>query len=175
MLVELVGADTAAKAHVAAIVRCAIDAFVALGVKRIEDVCNARRLWLLETLSAEMLTRRGLPGFPLEGARNELAPPFALTPRDRVLLQFGCNVWVGKESTPMAADPEGTFWVFIDAIDVEKRAARDSCMSGMSLEAIAFHELLHLSGDWKPDGVLRQNWAGGEAIERALAGLAPQG
>src|SRR5579872_2002663 len=150
--VDLVGATTEPKQRVADAVLRAIDNFSDLGIKRVADVCNARRGWLLATLSPDVLARRGLGSMCMEAAREELAGPFLLTLPESIVLRFDRDVWPERPLTPMSAWGN-EFSVFMDAIDPQHLRPRHL---NMSLAVTAFHELLHLAGDWAPDGDLRQ-------------------
>ena len=58
-------------------------------------------------------------------------------------------------------------YVHSDAIDAASLKSRHIAESA---EEVTIHELLHVCGDVRNDGVVRHNWAGTTAIRRLLWG-----
>lgn len=162
-------------------VKAALLECLGLGRTEVELVCNEereRRLLLYRAFPPTDIPEPTMPNITAAVAVGELTPPFALIdPPDPIVVDFGyARLW---QLDPARADDRAAMavtiadlrlCVFIDAIDVARLRQR---YGDAPLRGIVFHEFLHLCGDASrngaPDGVLRHNLAGADAIKARLA------
>lgn len=181
--VRIEGDRTPDKKRIAAAVKDAVDRFLSLDLSRVQDACNVRRDQLLQAVAPYrdddlLVALVGLQNTTARRARQELARPFTLVPAPQpITITFRYD---SHPDAPNAAafvrphDPHcvGVMFVLADNIDAVALCARDV---RLPLVDVAFHEMLHLSGDAVTkleDGVARHQYAGTEVIRRLL-GMPP--
>ena len=166
-----------------AVTKEALEECLDLGRAEVERVCNderERRLLVYGRLRptdvAEPTMR--MDNIKAQDAIAELTPPFALVdPPDPIVVDFGYarlrQLDPNRENDlpAMAVTiADLRLCVFTDAIDVARLRQR---RGDAPLRDIVFHEFLHLCGDASrngaPDGILRHNLAGADAIKARLA------
>jgi hypothetical protein len=181
-MVRVEGDNTPDKSRIGAAMKDAVERFLSLDVRQVQDACNARRDDLLRTLAPYrdgdlLVALPGLESTTAKRAREELARPFALIPAPQPIV-----ITLHHDSHPAApnasafvvpGDPRfvGVIFVLADNIDAAGLCARDT--RGPLTDA-AFHEMLHLCGDAvkAEDGIARHQYAGTEVIRR-LVGMPP--
>jgi hypothetical protein len=178
MILRVGAAGTPNKQRIAAAMQDAVERFLSLDIRRVQDACNLRRDELLRDFASfrddELLTTvSGLANTTAGRARQELTRPFQLVPAPQPIV-----INLHHDSHPLAPNAPafvvpgnprytGVIFVLADNIDPVALCARDT---RGSLVDVAFHEMLHLCGDAvkAEDGVARHQHVGTEVVRRLL-------
>ncbi len=175
MTIHIVGDTTLAKKAIAAEMRRAIEQFLSLGVSQIEQACNRRRVAFIADFRARdpadlKYLHPSLANVTTATGIQELDPPFQLHEApDPIVVDLRRDEKAPGSPVPMEMYVgTGHILVYalrIDATTLQVRGAVESVAD------LAFHEMLHVSGDLKNDGIVRHNVVGVGAINELVATL----
>jgi hypothetical protein len=167
---EFYGVDTPEKQRIADLVREAVLAFLRAGARAVEQACNRRRLAVLDYLRALSRDRHlpewGLPNITVEVAMQEASPQFVLADApDPLRVNLRPNRHPRSPDASMSYDCDrGVILIHLPALALIQEG---------KIQLIVWHEMLHACGDLKPDGIVRHNKIGVDAVLQLVTGGCP--